>query len=196
MAITPDSRAGAMGDAGTALSGTSSSIYWNTSSLIFAEEESEIGLSYVPWLRALTNDIHLSYLSGYKQLNDRHVVGGAMRYFSLGSITFTSADAAIIREDKPSEFEFTGAYGFKLTDRQAIGINGKFAYSNLTGGAVSGAVTSKPAIAGAADISYTFMNDNVRYGATKGKYVFAATINSIGNKVSYSETAERDFLPK
>ena len=31
MAITPDSRAGGMGDAGTALSPSSSSIYWNTS---------------------------------------------------------------------------------------------------------------------------------------------------------------------
>ena len=35
MSITPDSRAGAMGDAGTALSASSTSIYWNTSMLNF-----------------------------------------------------------------------------------------------------------------------------------------------------------------
>src|SRR5690606_23473055 len=60
MSITPDSRAGGMGDAGTALSGSSTSLYWNTSMLIFAEEKSEISVSYTPWLRNLTNDMHLS----------------------------------------------------------------------------------------------------------------------------------------
>ena len=39
MAITPDSRAGGMGDAGTALSASSTSIYWNTSILSFAKQK-------------------------------------------------------------------------------------------------------------------------------------------------------------
>ena len=61
MSITPDSRAGGMGDAGTALSPNSTSVYWNTSILSFSEQTSEVSLSYTPWLRQLTNDIHLSY---------------------------------------------------------------------------------------------------------------------------------------
>lgn len=195
MSITPDSRAGGMGDAGTALSGTSASIYWNTSSLIFAEEKTEIGLSYVPWLRQLTDDIHLSYLSGYHQISDRHVFGGALRYFNLGNITYTTENAQVIRDDKPSEWEITGAYGFRLTEKMAIGVNGKFAYSNLTGGIPQGGVDSKPAIAGASDLSFTYYNDNVKYGSTKGEYTFAATINNIGNKVSYSSLNRRDFIP-
>jgi len=40
LSITPDSRAGGMGEAGTALSGNSTSIYWNTSMLSFAEKKS------------------------------------------------------------------------------------------------------------------------------------------------------------
>jgi hypothetical protein len=195
MSITPDSRAGAMGEAGTALDGTSASIYWNTSSLIFAKERSEIGLSYVPWLRQLTNDIHLSYLSGYHQISDRHVFGGALRYFSLGEITYTTEDAQIIRADKPSEFEVTGAYGFRLSQKLAIGLNGKFAYSDLTGGITQGGIISKPAIAGASDLSMTYYNENARYGSRKGAYTFALTINNIGNKVSYSEVNKRDFIP-
>ena len=79
MAITPDSRAGGMGDAGTALSASSSSVYWNTSILSFSEKKSEISLSYTPWLRQLTNDIHLSYLSGYYKINKQHAIGGALR---------------------------------------------------------------------------------------------------------------------
>lgn len=195
MSITPDSRAGGMGEAGTALSPTANSIYWNTSSLVFAKEKTEIGLSYVPWLRQLTNDIHLSYLSGYHKISDRHAVGGSLRYFSLGEITFTSEQGDVIRDDKPSEYELVGAYAFRLSEKMSIGLNGKFAYSNLTGGLTTGGIISKPAIAGASDLSFTYYNDNARYGKAKGEYTFAATINNIGNKVSYSEASERDFIP-
>lgn len=195
MSITPDSRAGGMGEAGTALSPSSLSIYWNTSNLIFAKDKSEIGLSYVPWLRQLTNDIHLSYLSGYTKLGDRHVVGGSLRFFSLGAITFTTEDAQVIREDKPSEYELAGAYGFKLSEKMALGINGKFAYSNLTGGLTTQGVDSKAAIAGAADISFTYFNEDARFFGRKGHYTFATTINNLGNKVSYSSVGTRDFIP-
>ena len=104
LGINPDSRSGAMGDAGTALSGNSSSIMWNTAMLNFAESKSELAVSYTPWLRQLTNDMHLSYLSGYTRVGTRHVVGGALRYFSLGEITFTDAAGGYIREFKPNEF--------------------------------------------------------------------------------------------
>jgi len=195
MAITPDSRAGGMGDAGTALSPSSSSIYWNTSILSFSEKKSEISLSYTPWLRQLTNDIHLSYLSGYYKINKQHAIGGALRYFSLGEITFTDASGNVIRDDKPSEFELTGAYAFKLSDKLSIGVNGKFAYSNLTGGLTVAGVNTKPGVVGAADLSFSYYNDKVKFGKTKGIYTFATTLNNIGNKVAYSELSQRDFIP-
>jgi hypothetical protein len=195
MAITPDSRAGGMGDAGTALSTTSTSVYWNTSMISFAKEKSELSLSYTPWLRQLTNDIHLSYLAFYYKVNRLHSIGGALRFFSLGEITFTDASGNVIRDDKPSEFEITGAYAFRLSDRLSIGLNGKFAYSNLTGGLTVGGVNTKAGIVGATDLSFTYFNEDAKIGKTKGSYTFATTINNIGNKVSYSELSQRDFIP-
>ncbi len=195
MAITPDSRAGGMGDAGTALSASSTSIYWNTSLLSFAKQKSEVSLSYTPWLRQLTNDIHLSYLAGYRQLNKVHSIGGSLRYFSLGEITFTDINGDILRDDKPSEFELVGAYAFKLANRFSIGVNGKFAYSNLTGGLTVAGVNTKPGVVGAADLSFSYFNDDAKIGNTDGTYTFGLTINNIGNKVSYSELSRRDFIP-
>ncbi len=197
MSITPDSRAGAMGDAGTALSASSTSIYWNTSMLTFAEEKSAISISYTPWLRQLTNDIHLSYLSGYYKVNDRHAIGGSLRYFNLGEITFTDEAANVIREDKPSEFELTAGYAFRLSDKMSVGVNGKFVYSNLTGGLPVAGVETTPGVAGATDISFTYSSDEAKIGSTRGTYNFAATINNIGNKIAYStaNSGFRDFLP-
>lgn len=198
MSITPDSRAGGMGDAGTALSGDANSIYWNTSMLNFAEDKSEIAVSYTPWLRQLTNDIHLSYVSGYVKLNDRHAIGGALRYFSLGNITFTSEQGDIIRDDKPAEFEVTGGYAFRTSERTSVGLNGKFAYSNLTGGLPVAGVATKPGVVGAADISFTYRNPDAKIGSTNGVYTFATTINNIGNKVRYTDVGSNspgDFIP-
>lgn len=195
MAITPDSRAGGMGEVGTALSPSSTSVYWNTAGISFAEKNSELSLSYTPWLRQLTNDMHLSYLSGYFRVNKKHAIGGALRYFSLGEITFTDASGNILRNDKPSEFEITGAYAFKLSDKFSIGVNGKFAYSNLTGGLTVAGVMTKPGKVGAADLSMTYYNDRVKIGRSNATYTFATTINNIGNKVAYSVLAKRDFIP-
>ncbi|MBM3164798.1 MAG: type IX secretion system outer membrane channel protein PorV [Bacteroidetes bacterium] len=195
MAITPDSRAGGMGEAGTALSPSATSVYWNTSMLSFAEKSSEISLSYTPWLRQLTNDMHLSYLSGYVRVNKKHTIAGAMRYFSLGEITFTDASGNVLRDDKPNEFELTGGYAFKLSEKFSVGVNGKFAYSNLTGGLTVAGVMTKPGMVGAADLSFTYFKDRVKIGKTNGIYTFAATINNIGNKVAYSVLAKRDFIP-
>lgn len=195
LGINPDSRSGAMGDAGTALSPNSSSIMWNTAMLNFSKSKSEIGVSYTPWLRQLTNDMHLSYLSGYTRVGERHVVGGALRYFSLGEITFTDLAGNYIREFKPNEFELTLAYAFKLADKHSIGINGKFAYSNLTGGLVTQGTETKAAIAGIADISYAYRTEDIEWFKVNGVYSLGVAIVNVGNKVAYSANARRDFLP-
>ena len=195
LGINPDSRSGAMGDAGTALSPNSSSTMWNTAMLNFAESKSEIGVSYTPWLRQLTNDMHLSYLSGFARVGDRHVIGGALRYFSLGEITFTDQGGNYIREFKPNEFELTLSYAFKLAERHSIGINGKFALSNLTGGLVTAGTETKSAIAGIADISYAHRNEDINWFGINGVYSLGVVIANVGNKVAYSANARRDFLP-
>lgn len=193
--ITPDSRSGAMGDAGTALSPTSSSFFWNTSMLSFAEEDSEISLSYSPWLANLASDINLSHLAGFKRLNSRNVIGGSLRYFSLGEIVFTDQVGNTTIQHVPTEFELLAGYSYKLNEQFSLGLNGKFIFSNLTAGInVAGAQTS-PGLAGAADVSFSYVNDEVDLAAGGGVLAFGATLNNIGNKISYTELDDRDFLP-
>jgi hypothetical protein len=146
-------------------------------------------------LRQLTNDIYLSYLSGYKRVKERHAVSGALRYFSLGEITFTDKNGEKIRNDKPSEFELAVGYAFKLSDRLSIGINGKFAYSNLTGGSTIQGAETKPGVASMADVSFLYSNSDIVFGGKNGILNLGATINNVGNKVSYSSKSSSDFLP-
>lgn len=193
--IAPDSRASAMGDAGAATSPDPNSFHWNTSKLAFSKEKSEFGVSYSPWLKQLVDDIHLSYLSGYTKFGKNHTIGGSMRYFSLGNITFTDDQGNLIREFSPNEFELLGGYAFKLSDRSAIGFNGKFVYSNLTGGINAGTTATKPGLAGAVDLSYSYFNEDIDLGGRDATLSFGTSISNIGNKMAYTVEADRDFLP-
>ena len=102
--ISPDSRSGAMGDAGVAISPDANSIHWNPAKLVFIDPIKDVGfsMSYSPWLRALVNDINLAYLAGYKRLDRFSTIGASLRYFSLGNITFTDNFGTTIRDFKPN----------------------------------------------------------------------------------------------
>ncbi len=193
--ITPDSRAGGIGDAGAATSPDVNSLYWNTAKLVFSKQKSELGVSYSPWLRQLSDDMHLSYVSGYHKLSKRHVIGGSLRYFSLGTINFTNNVGTPIREFNPNEFEFLGGYAFKLSDHFSLGMNGKFAYSNLTGGTTVGVVNTKPAKAGGVDLSAQYFNDELSLGNYDATWSVGLTINNLMNKVKYTNDKNKDFVP-
>src|SRR5688572_24410251 len=193
--ISPDSRSGSLGDAGAATSPDVNSFHWNTAKLSFSKEKAEFGVSYSPWLRQLVDDIHLSYLAGYTKVGRNHAVGGSLRYFSLGNISFTDALGNPIRDFSPNEFEVLGGYAFRLSDRNSIGFNAKFVYSNLTGGVNVGSVGSKAGIAGAVDLSYAYVNEDIRLGNKDATLSVGATVSNIGNKIAYTVDAYRDFLP-
>jgi hypothetical protein len=89
--IAPDSRGGAMGDAGVATSPDATSMHWNASKLAFIEKKSGIAVAYTPWLRTLVPDISLAYLSGFYRISKKGTIGSSLRYFSLGKIDFTDA---------------------------------------------------------------------------------------------------------
>lgn len=193
--ISPDSRSGGMGDAGVATTADANSFHWNTSKLIFSKQEGEVSLSYSPWLRGLVDDIKLSYLAGYKKIGTRHVIGGSLRYFTLGTINFTNAQGQSIIDFNPNEYEILGGYALKLADKISVGINGKFVYSNLSGQISTGTSSSRPGVAGAADLSFSYVNPELMLGGFKSQLSAGASISNIGNRMSYTDNSERDFIP-
>lgn len=195
LTITPDSRSGAMGDAGAGISPDANSQFWNASKLAFAQNEMEVSLSYSPWLRNLVNDMHLAYLSGYYKLNRRSAVGASLRYFNLGSITFTNESADVIREHAPNEFAFDVSYSLQLSDRFSGGITARYVNSNLTGGTSVGGADSRAGQAFAVDVSVFYQNTELEIGDMDAAFGLGAVVSNIGNKMAYTNTADRDFIP-
>jgi len=195
--IGPDSRSGGMGDVGVASSPDANSIHWNPAKYAFVKDDMGIAINYVPWLRNLVPDISLAYLSGYFKRNDNETIGFSLRYFSLGDITFTNNNGDEIGQYNPNEFAISGAYARKLSDYFSIAIATRYIRSDLTGGQTltgSGNMSTHAGQSIAADISGYF-NKEVRIVKKDFDWAIGLNISNLGNKISYTETAVRDFIP-
>jgi Type IX secretion system protein PorV len=193
--ITPDSRSGAMGDANVALSPDANGTYSNAAKMAFVEEDMELSLSYSPWLRALVNDMSLAYLSGYKRLSKTQTMGASLRYFTLGNITFTDEVGSAIRDFKPNEFALDASFGQKFSEKFSGGIAIRFVNSNLTGGTNVGGANSRPGRSVASDISVFYTNDKIKIAGKKSRLNLGANITNVGNKMRYTNSDKRDFIP-
>ena len=192
--ISPDSRAGGMGDVGVATSPDANSLHWNPAKYSFIDEDMGFAVSYVPWLRELVPDINLSYISGYKKLNKNDVIAMELRYFTLGDITFTDVIGNNLGQYKPNEFAIGSSYSRKLSDQFSLAISGRYIYSNLTGGQSAGGIATNAGQSIAADVAGYYVKD-IRIAKKNAELAFGANISNIGNKISYTETSTRDFIP-
>ena len=192
--ISPDSRAGGMGDIGVATSPDANSLHWNPAKYSFIDQEVGFAVSYVPWLRELVPDINLSYISGYKKLNKNDVIAMELRYFTLGDITFTDIIGNNLGQYKPNEFALGSSYSRKLSDQFSLAISGRYIYSNLTGGQSAGGIATNAGQSIAADVAGYYVKA-IRIAKKDAKLAFGANISNIGNKIRYTETSTRDFIP-
>ena len=192
--ITPDSRSGSMGDVGAATSPDASSISTNPAKYSFIKDDLGFSISYVPWLRALVPDINLSYISGYKKLNQNDAVAFELRYFSLGDITFTDILGNTLGQFNPNELALGGSYSRKLSDLFSLSLATRYIYSNLTGGQMAGDIQTNAGKSFAADVAGYYTN-KIRFLKKDSDLSFGFNISNIGNKISYTNVGERDFIP-
>ncbi len=194
--ITPDARSGAMGDVGIALDPNANSMHFNASSLVFAEDQSGFSFTYTPWLTNLNlDDIFLLYISGFYKIDDNSVLGGGIRYFSLGDIDFTDANGGSLGVGRPREGEFTIAYGRKLGDKLSASLSGKYIFSNLASNQQVNGVDITTAKAFAADLGINYRT-KTKMGGYKGEWSYGLALTNIGSKVTYTRDNDvRDFIP-
>lgn len=195
LTIAPDSRAGAMGDAGVATSPDIYSMHWNPAKFAFIEGKSGAGLAYSPWLRNLVPDINIAYLAGFYRFDQKQVISSSLIYSSLGDVDFTNDYGNYEITFKPNEWAFDVGYSRLFTDNLSGGVAFRFIYSNLTGGFYSGGEeATKPGISFAADISAYYRKDITLFNKNS-ELSFGANFSNIGSKMSYSDSQTSSFIP-
>lgn len=194
LTIAPDSRSGAMGDAGVALSPDANSQHWNPAKYAFAESEMGVALSYTPWLRALVSDINLAYLVGYKRLDDQETVSASLRYFTLGDIQFMSEYGDQLGQQKPNEFAIDMGYTRLLSDNFSGAVAIRYIRSDLTGGQMVNGTVTHAGNTYAADVAFYYQNQ-IRTNRKNSTIAAGINISNIGAKISYTEGETKDFIP-
>ena len=182
--LSADARTAGMGDVGLATSPDANSMFYNGSKTVFNEKKYGVGLTYTPWLKEL--DVKSSYqmaLSSYYKLNDKEAVSFGVRYFSLGSFTFTDNLGQNVSTFKPRDMAIEAGYSRKLSEKLGVGLNLRYINSRIANNTNGSNAKSGNTVA--ADLSGYYM--------LKSGWSFAAALTNLGGKVKYGGGAS--FIP-
>ena len=197
--VSPDARAGALGDMGAATSADAFSQYWNPAKYNFSKSYSGVAVSYTPYMSSITDDVFLLNASFYTFLgqDERSTLSASLYYFNIGEIDLTELVGTQIVNTgiaKPNEFAFDVAYGLRLTDTYSMAVSGRFIRSDLFNNIDDGTV--QPANTFAVDVSGYYQSPRQSWNNFEGRARAGFNISNIGPKLDYSNNEDNAaYLP-
>ncbi|MFN0730076.1 type IX secretion system outer membrane channel protein PorV [Polaribacter gochangensis] len=190
--ITPDARAGGMGDIGVATSSDAFSLFHNPSKIAFNTNQISIGVNYTPWLRNLVDDIFVGGLSYVNRFSENAAWAVDFKYFSLGKIELTDSSGNSIGTENPNELAVSGSYALKLSETFSMGVGLRYIHSNYKLSVQNPNIKAINSFS--VDVSGYYRSLEENYGTFNGRYRLGFNISNIGPKVSYVPGKE-DFIP-
>ena len=194
LAIAADSRGGAMGDLGAATSPDANSQTRNAAKYAFIKDKMGVSLSYAPWLRNYVKDINLGYLSFYYRFDDKQVVSASMKYFYLGQIIFRDSYGQYSGEYIPYELSLDAGYSRLFSDRYSGALTLRYIHSDITGGGTIDGQLYSAGNSFAADLG-VYCQMPFKINEMNSEFAWGACFSNLGTKISYSEGADKQFIP-
>lgn len=197
--VSPDARAGALGDMGAATSADAFSQYWNPAKYAFSKSYSGIAVSYTPYMSGITDDVFLLNASYYTFLGqeERSTLSASIYYFNIGEIDLTELVGNQIVSTgiaKPNEFSIDLSYGLRLTDTYSMAVTGRFIRSDLFNNIDNAGV--QPANTFAVDVSGFYQTPRHSWNNFEGRARAGFNISNIGPKLDYSNSEDNAaYLP-
>ena len=192
--ISPDARAGGMGEAGVAVQPDANAMAINPAKLAFLDRTYGFSVSYSPWLKSLIPDVNLTYLSGYYKLDNRNTNWASLRYFSLGEIQLTDINQQDLGVYNPNELAFDVSFSRKMGESFSLGTAARYIRSNLFSGQFSAGQQTKAGNSVAVDVSAYFKKPT-RFLGKDAILSAGMNISNIGTKMSYVDGDKGYFLP-
>jgi len=191
--ISPDARAGGMGDLAIATSPDANAPFWNLAKVPFAKKSTAIAVNYTPWLKDLgLTDVFLASMAFYHKLDDQQAISSSLRYFSLGNIQLTDYSGNILNTVKPSEFSIDAGYSRTLNEKLSIGVALRYINSRLVVGDVGTGVVYKAGNAVAGDIALYYHG----IGTDGEGLNWGVVLSNLGSKIGYTnDSRNKDYIP-
>jgi len=191
--ISPDARAGGMGDMSIAASPDANAAFWNLAKVPFAKNRTAVSVNYTPWLKDLgLSDVYLASLAAYHKVNDESALSTSLRFFSLGNIQLTDFSGNILNTIRPSEFSVDLGYSRIISDKMSLAVALRYINSRLVIGDVGTGVVYRAGTSVAGDVSM-FYNGTDESGAG---LTWGITLAHLGAKIGYTnDSRNKDFIP-
>lgn len=191
--IASDARAGGLADQGVATRPDAYSQQWNPAKYAFIEDEQGVGVSYVPYLREIVDDINIGQLNYYNRISERSAFAGSFRYFNYGDIQARQNPNDVPLTLKPNQFSVDLSYALRLSEQFSMAVTGRYLRSDLklqTSNADASAANSF-----GVDISAYYEGEKIDYDEFDGRWRAGANISNIGPKISYDDAGQENFIP-
>lgn len=188
-----DSRATGMGDIGVATSPDINSTHWNNAKYAFIEDNIGFSLSYSPWLKKLTDDMVVNYVSAFKKIAPNQTVAMSMKYFDLGEINLTDNNGQSLGVENPREAAVDVTYARSLAQNFSLGISFRYIWSNIAGHS-TGATDVGAGKSFAADVG-AYYRKPLKLKGLDSEISFGLHLSNIGQKITYTSQENEDFLP-
>jgi hypothetical protein len=191
--ISPDARAGGMGDAGIAISPDANAAFWNIAKTPFTTSPTAVSVTYTPWLQDIAKDVYMITLAGYHKLDEDQAFSAGIRYFNLGNIDFTDFTGTPTGSGRPFEFAIDLGYSRKISSTLGLGVALRYINSDLANGAPpNNGVAYKAGSTVAADLS--LYGDNTTEDGQG--FTYGLSLSNLGGKIGYTDNAEtKDYIP-
>jgi hypothetical protein len=198
--ITPDSRSGAMGEAGVAIADDIWATYWNPAGYAF-QKGSAVALTHADWLPAFNlGDVWIAH-GVYKQPIEEidGVASISITYLNLGDFAHTTIDPTVLDVFKGFEFALAVGYATKLSEDLGIGLNARYIRSQLAPIGTAEEQGKGVANGFSFDVAMLYRPQSVVIPFTDAdlghRLSLGFNISNIGPKIFYIDEAQADPLP-
>lgn len=204
--IAPDARAGAMGEAGTAIADDVNAIYWNPAGLAFLDyfeapygfdnaepmDYRQFALSFTPWLPQFNADLYYAYATYGQHIEALNgTVAANFILMNLGEFIRTASDGRELGRFISNEFSLGLSYGTIIGDDLGAGIQVRYIQSNLT---PTGLSTSGDAgIGRSVSFDVGFLWKPIDLGPLEDRLAVGFNLQNLGPRITY--VSQADPLP-
>jgi hypothetical protein len=189
--ISPDARAGGMGETGIASTPDAASAFYNLAKTPFAGQKNAIGITYTPWMQDAADGVYLLSAAGYHQFGEGQAVSASFRYFNIGDLPVMDYNGNHLSTARPREWALDLGYARKLSGKFGLALAVRYIYSDLASGSLNG-TNYRAGTAIAADVAVYYHGADQRGEG----WTFGATLSNLGSRISYTDAADKkDFIP-
>ncbi len=197
--ISPNARAGGMGETGTGLADDGSTIFWNPGGLAFLRGD-HISLTHAPWLPEFSSDLSYDFLSYTHYLEDWDGnFGASITYFNLGTFNKTLSNGpTVVSTWHAFEFAITVGYGAQITPGLGLGANFRYIRSELAPFGTEQEVGTGIASDVSFDLGLLYRPQKLYIpliGNLDDRVGFGLDLSNLGPNLYYIDQAQADPLP-